>query len=364
MLNRPTISRLMIYDVSSVIYAGNSAKYTSDFVGGNDRLKGVAVGGVRRLLQNTLQDIAGGCCVVWVFDSQTDKREHFSGYKAQRTLNSDVEVQKSMAIEIAERIHIPYIKVDGYEADDLVAAVVQNELQNFASLDIVTGDMDLAANLIDKKVHIIGAASIYPSVDVYTYESLIKSGQVVKYNTVLPYFFFMGKPSNNVSALSKHSVAYEMYKDYVAWVSKSKYPASSWSTIGVFADYLLHLLQTGTPEETIQKYIERMQYIFPKDLEVYPSFELFTSEDFDRNQLLFFTRIFGMQRCAALYGLDEEYYRVNFTKEMSDFLVGYRDQLENGTIAASIGSTPDMSFFVNRSSHFTDMEGFNDEQHF
>ena len=360
MLNRPTISHLMIYDVSAVIYAGNSVKYTSDFVGGNDRLKGVAVGGVRRLLQNTLQDMTTGCCVVWVFDSKTDKREYFPGYKAQRTLNTDVEVQKSMAIEIAERIHIPYIKVDGYEADDLVAAIVKTELQNFSALSIVTGDMDLAANLIDRKVRIIGAASMYPSVDVYTYESLIKSGQIVKYNTVLPYFFFMGKPSNNVPAISKHSVAYEMYKDFVAWASKSGHPSNMWSSMGVFAEYLLHLLQTGTSEETIQKYAERMKYIFPKDLEVYPGFELFTSEDFDRKQLLFFTRIFGMQRCAALYGLGEEYYNVNFTKEMSDFLVGYRDQLENGTIAASIGSTPDMSFFVNRSSHFTktDTEGF------
>lgn len=356
MRTKPSFATLVIYDVSSVIYAGNTSKYGSDFVGGskneNTRVKGVPVGGVRRLLQFSLLELAGLASIVYVFDSHTDKRKHFVGYKSQRKLNPEVALQKEMAYEIAQRLGIPCVKVDGYEADDLVAALVLEECNNFSAIKIVTGDADLAANIISSKVSIEGAASIYPSIEVNTYPSLIKSGEVVEYNSVLPFFFFMGKASNNVPAIASEAVSHKMYQDFLTWARQSSWQPNQWSSATVMYQYLLYLLQNGTSEDKVQTYLERMGCIYPKAYEGRLEVPAITQEDVNLKELKFFARMFGMQRIAALYGFDREFASIPFVPDMDKFLVVYRNMMNSGVIAEKADTTPDISFFVNRSTHF------------
>lgn len=356
MRTKPTFATLVVYDVSSVIYAGNTSKYGSDFVGGsreeNTRVKGVPVGGVRRLLQFSLLELKGLASIVYVFDSRTDKRKLFPAYKSQRKLNPEVALQKEMAYEIAQRLGIPCIKVDGYEADDLIAALVRQECNNFSAIKIVTGDADIAANIISSKVSIEGAASIYPSIEVDTYPSLIKSGEVVEYNSVLPFFFFMGKASNNVPAIASEATSHKMYQDFLTWARQSSWQPNQWSSAPVMYEYLLYLLQHGTPEATVQSYLDRMECVYPKAYDAELNVPAITSEDVNTKELKFFARMFGMQRISALYGFDKEFASIPFVPDMDKFLVVYRNMMNSGVIAEQADTTPDISFFVNRSTHF------------
>lgn len=351
--SRPTSAKLVIYDVSSVIYAGNSSKYSTDYLGYNneERVKGVAVGGVRRILQQALYELTGVVTVLFVFDSKTNRKEIFPKYKAYRKYNPDIAVQKEMLFEIANRIGIPCIKIDGYEADDLIAKVVRQELNNFSAIEIVTGDTDIASNLISKKVRIIGSAGIYPSIDVDTYESLIKQGELIAYNSVLPYYFFMGKAANTVPAIKSTSESIEMYKDFMSWVKTTSFTSNQYSESVVMYNYLAHLAESGMDEDTILRYIERMEYIYPNMPEEDLDFELISQADLFKAELLFFLKLFNMQRIAELYGL-EEYHGTNFSREMNTFILNYKTMADSGSFT-DITTTPDISFFVNRSSHFS-----------
>ncbi len=361
MLSKPAMVTLNVYDVSSVIYAGNSSKYGSDFIGGkregNNRVKGVAVGGIRRLLQFALLELRGLTSVVFVFDSHTDKRKDFPEYKSQRKLNPDVAVQKEMLYEIATRLGIPCLKVDGYEADDLVSALVQQEVDNFSAIKIITGDADLAANITSPRVTIEGAASIYPNIDVQSYPNLIKSGEVVEYNSVLPFFFFMGKPSNNVPAIAPETQARKMYLNFLEWAKTSDWKPNQLSSAAVMYGYLLNLLDSGTPESEVSKYLARMSYVYPKAYEQTIDVPVITSEDVNLDELKFFTRMFGLQRIAALYGIAEEFANTPFSQDMERFLISYRNMVDTGVVADMADTTPDISFFINRSSHFNNNVG-------
>lgn len=366
MRSKPNYATLVIYDVSSVIYAGNSTKYGSDFVGGervgNDRVKGLPVGGVRRLLQFALLELSGQSSVVFVFDSHTSKRSAYPEYKSQRTYNPEIAIQKEMAYEIAQRLGIPCMRVDGYEADDLVASIVEKEFDNFSAIKIVTGDTDLAANITSMKVTIEGAASIYPCIDMNSYPNLIKSGDVVEYNAVLPYYLFMGKTSNCVKSWKKPAESRALLASFLNWAKGKDINSSEWSKRYVILEWLLEQLDAhALSTDEVQECLARIEVVYPKEYEDEYEIPAIDSTDINKYELLFFTRLFSMERIASLYDMRDEYLSMQLiTKASEEFLAPYRQMLQSGDTAIAVDSSPDISFFVNRTSNFesTDIGGF------
>lgn len=348
--------KLHVYDVSSMVYAGTASKFGVDYVDGrkeaNNRIKGLAVGGIRRILNDALLNINNGSAVLFVFDSKTDKFKIYPEYKSTREKNMDVIIQREMLVEICDRINIPYVKRDGYEADDLIANIVAQQLDQYSGINIITGDLDLAGNIVDKRVTITGSASIYPSVDCDTFESVVKPGENVPFNTILPYLFFNGKKSNNVRPLLKGADSEKMYRHFIEF--SKKYPAGYGSKNGVMAAYIMELYETkAKPQELLDEMVQRMSFVYPLLINEPIPVKRSIKSDINTDELHFFCRMLQLYRASALFGRESIASSMPYTTEMAQFMANYRTMYDSGVIAANEQITPDMSYFVNRTTAFS-----------
>jgi 5'-3' exonuclease len=138
--------------VLDVTYLGHRAFHTT----GGMRFGAVGTGVVYGILRtaNTLMDRFGTSDVVWCFDHGPNKRkEIFPGYKVKRNQHLNESQKEAMAdmrrqtLELRTK-HLPRLGCgnvfyqDGYEADDVMASVVNN-LGKKDRVTVVTGDSDL-----------------------------------------------------------------------------------------------------------------------------------------------------------------------------------------------------------------------------
>ncbi|MEG2262847.1 MAG: hypothetical protein RSC43_00090 [Clostridia bacterium] len=352
--------RLYIYDVSSMVYAGTLSKFGVDYVDGkledNNRIKGLAVGGLRRILNDALLNIQQGSSVLFAFDSRTEKYKVYPNYKSTRERNMDVIIQLEMLKEICDRLKIPYVKQEGFEADDLIANIIHQYIDSYSSIEIISGDMDLAANILDKRVELRGSAAIYSSVNVDNFESVVKPNNNVPFNTILPFFFFYGKPSNNVTAFLHGDKNTQLYNQFLQFYKQ--FPAGYGSTNAVMAKFIASGYEDGSiPEDIAGQMISRMEYIYPKLSPERIPFSRVMRDDIDLKELQFFCRMLYLNRIAALYNRDSLVATTPFTREMQVFLMQYKDMLDSGSVAVREQVSPDMSFFINRTTAFTENIG-------
>lgn len=340
---------LNIYDVSSMLYAGELAKPGSNnafnFAGGSKSVDGMPIGGIRHVLRSVMLDLYQGAGVVLVFDSPTDKKKLFANYKGTRQPNPKVHIQQLMLLDVVKRLGIPYMKADTYEADDLVHAAVL-KYNNYANnINIYSGDTDLAANLIRDRITLVGTASIYPTFDSSNYEMNIRSGCNIPYNSVLPYYLFFGKPSNNVPAFSDKATNLSLFNQYIEYCEKNHINRGHWSDKGIFSGWLLSCLEDGSlPAETINKIFDRIGYIFPKDYEGELPEKFISIADVNRNDLGFFLKVFNMDSLLQKFNMDEIAVSPR-TPEMIQYIRQYRETYQNGCLAVDNDISPDTSIF-------------------
>ena len=290
---------LEVYDVSSMLYAGQfSSKYSSrqDMIGGTITSNGIPCGGIRYVLQSVIDAVARGTDTVLVFDSPTDKNTLFKGYKGTRIKHTEIYIQQQMLLDAVKAIGIPYLKVANYEADDLIASVMQKYTGNHMKCNMYSGDTDLAANIINERVTLIGTASIYPTITKDNYDTTVKKNTVIPFNSVLPYYAIFGKQSNNVPALAEHSKCQELFRRFWEYSESSRTSPAYYSTAGHFAQWLLHELELkDEPEELIAQLYDRIAYVFPRLIETLPDIPFVEMKDLDKKNLAFFLDMFNLE---------------------------------------------------------------------
>lgn len=351
------VNYLNIYDVSSMLYAGElsqAAIGTNNYMGGSRTVSGIPIAGIRNILRNYMLDLTQQTAVLLVFDSKTDKQKLFPEYKSTRERNPKIYVQQLLLLDVVKKLGLPFLKVDTYEADDLIHTAVRHYSANAGTINLLSGDMDIAANLIRERISIRGTASIYPSFDCTGYSYNVKKGSVIPYNTILPYFLFFGKPSNNVSAFASSSRNQELFSMFLAYCDKEKVPEGRRSEIGVCAQWLLDALEDDTiSAEDIQKLYARMQYVYPKEYkgEIPETFK--TLEDINSTDLAFFLKLFNMD--TIMQGLcPDELILAPKSPAMYEFVAKYKTIYQEGCLAVDNDMSPDDSFFsINDTSRTT-----------
>lgn len=353
---------LNIFDVSSMLYAGQCAKAYStknDVVAESRNVEGLPIGGVRYTLRVALQKLKDDEDVLLVFDSKTDKQRVFQDYKGNRTFNPAIMVQQLMLRDAAEKIGIPLLQEDNFEADDLVAAVVQHYVYKYSEIYIYTGDTDLAANILDEHISIKGTASIYPSIDANNYEYAIKHGLRIQYNTILPYYAIYGKPSNNVPAIGEKSLCDKCYLSFLEYSRSANVKASRFSTIPHFASWLsyeLNLEPRNLSLELIEQLYERIAYVFPRPYEKELNIAFIPAADLNMKELEFFLKVFNMASELMWFELFEVAAQTK-SQAMIEYIKGYKNIYFTGTMAVDQDIPADSSFFNGSPSTFFIGEG-------
>lgn len=345
---------LNIYDASSMLYAGTLSKYQEDYLGGN-HLKGLPVGGVRYVLSHALRHLYDREDVVIVFDSPTDKKSLFPDYKSTRVPNPAIIVQQMMLYDMCTRMKITTVKKDTYEADDLVYAYLNKYASDYAYVNIYSGDTDLAANITRSGVTLVGTASIYPTINSSNFSEVLNKSVRVPFNEILPYYYFFGKPSNAVPALAGSKKPADCFNSFTAFCEAEGIPEGARSGISVMCRWLLNAFDSGELAGD-DMYVKRLGYVYPKLCEDENVLvKSGTAQSLAKDQVLFFVRMLKLHWILRLAAPEESLG--DLTSQMYDYILRYKQHYETGCMAVDVDTTPDLSFFANKTEAFSMDDG-------
>ncbi len=113
-----------------------------------------AVYGFAQMIQKILRDKAPDyVCVVFDASGPTFRHEAYEAYKATRQkMPEDLSVQVPYIKELVRCHGIPRMEVQGYEADDIIAAFTDWAVEEGLDVVIVSGDKDLHQLITDPRV--------------------------------------------------------------------------------------------------------------------------------------------------------------------------------------------------------------------
>lgn len=115
-----------------------------------------AVFGFTRMLIRMLKDFhPDGVAVAWDVSRETFRTESFPEYKANRTKAPDeFRSQLPLIDEVLQSLHIAQLRMEGYEADDIIASLAKKVTEQGWDVLIVTGDRD-AFSLVRDPVRVV-----------------------------------------------------------------------------------------------------------------------------------------------------------------------------------------------------------------
>jgi len=156
-----------------------------------------AVFGFAKTLLNLLERFDPSHVAV-VFDSKekTFRKELFPEYKANRPeMPEPLALQLPMIFSLLEAMSIPFLSLDGYEADDIIATL-SKRIEPHSSVRIVSGDKDLF-QVVSDNTHVIrpGKAGLLDQeIDPGALQEKFGFGPV----EFVDYQALMGDPTDNV----------------------------------------------------------------------------------------------------------------------------------------------------------------------
>lgn len=133
-------------------------------------------------------------CVTFDAPGPTFRHERFEHYKATRqSMPEDLAVQIPYVKQLVDLYGIPRWEVEGYEADDLIAALTRHARTRGMAVIIVSGDKDL-----HQLVHDPDVSQWDPQRDRWYNESSIEEKLGVKPSQVRDYLALLGDSSDNI----------------------------------------------------------------------------------------------------------------------------------------------------------------------
>ena len=149
------MSRLLLLDGHSLAYRAFFALPVENFSTTTGQSTN-AVFGFTSMLINVMRDEAPThVAVAFDVSRQTFRSEDYAEYKAGRSATpSEFKGQIPIIREVLDALRIPYLEVDGYEADDVLATLTAQAREEGLEVLICSGDRD-AYQLVGDKVTVL-----------------------------------------------------------------------------------------------------------------------------------------------------------------------------------------------------------------
>ena len=158
-----------------------------------------AIFGVINMLRKLIRDEQPDCFAA-VFDAKgkTFRNDLYPPYKANRPpAPPDLVAQIEPLHEIIQALGVPLLRIDGVEADDVIATLAARASQAGFRVLVSTGDKDLA-QIVDDDIHLIN------TMNNTRYD---RAGVIEKYGVppdrIIDYLALTGDTSDNVPGIPK-----------------------------------------------------------------------------------------------------------------------------------------------------------------
>lgn len=185
---------LNIIDVNSIIY---SAQHVGSLSA--DRNRGCPVGGIKLLTRKLSYLLANHAHVVCAFDSRTSRRVIMPEYKSNRKRVPEVILQNELVIDFLSKAGVTCIKMNDMEADDIIFNLVEKYRPVSYEINIHSGDMDLAHNIIDARTRILAVNDRSFNVSYDNFSEVLSDVDVrVPLNLITAKKIFMGDKSDTI----------------------------------------------------------------------------------------------------------------------------------------------------------------------
>lgn len=139
---------LALVDGHSIAYRAFFA-LPEDLATSSGQVTNAVYGFTRMLIKLMADQRPEAVAVAWDVGRQTFRTEAYPEYKAQRQAAPDAfKSQLPLIEEVLQALDIPQMRLEGYEADDVIASVSERAVEGGWDVVVVTGDRD-AFQLVD-----------------------------------------------------------------------------------------------------------------------------------------------------------------------------------------------------------------------
>ena len=166
-----TKKKLVAIDGNSLLYRAFFAmRYLSTSAGTPTN----AVYGFTTMLLKVLDEKPDYIVVAFDTAKPTFRHEQYDQYKAHRKPTPEALIEQApIARELVRAFNIPVIEIEGYEADDIIGALVTQARGHGVSSEILTGDLD-ALQLVNEDVSVMTTVKGVSDIVVYGPEAVVE----------------------------------------------------------------------------------------------------------------------------------------------------------------------------------------------
>lgn len=156
--------RLIAIDGNSLLYR---AFFAMKYLSASDGTPTNAIYGLTTMLLKVLDEKPDYVVVAFDTPKPTFRHVQYDQYKAHRKAPPDALIaQAPIARELIRAFNIPVIEVEGFEADDVIGALVTQAREHGVNSEILTGDLD-ALQLVNDDVSVMTTVKGVSDIVVY-----------------------------------------------------------------------------------------------------------------------------------------------------------------------------------------------------
>lgn len=317
---------LCVIDVSAVVHTGeNSPLYQ------NRTSFGYPVGGIHFFMSQLLVAYYESNDIILCFDSPNFRSKLQTSYKSGRSRNAAAISEIEALYENLQYCGFPCYKQDGYEADDIIEWVVEQNWKRYTNIIIVGNDKDLCHSL-RPNVIFRACRSDMNLVRRASFPDAVIKGAYIPFNMVSIYKCLCGCQSDSVPVfrLEDGRSGSELYTQCVTDYEQIGITDDYYKTTSVQIFKAWAASKANFSATDMENLDVRIQLIFPAECPEGLTFETVNKYQMDIEKISRVLTLFNVN--DALHG--GEFWRVNLSDEDKQIIYDLANKYKSGVFNA------------------------------
>ena len=227
----------------------------------------------------------------------TFRHQAYAPYKAQRQkMPEDLAANIPYAFELAEALKIPVVRVDGFEADDVMGTLAVKGAAAGFDVYMATPDKD-AAQLVRPGVKLYRPAHAGDAADIYDERKVCEHWHLTEPKQMIDYLALAGDASDNIPGIRGvgEKTAAQLLADYGSVEGILEHAKE-------LKGKLAEKVALGSEDAKISKFLTTIR----TDVPIEPDWEAWRLDGVDRGKLAAVCAKFELKRLAKEFGVAEE----------------------------------------------------------